>query len=195
VTGLWAVPVALAKTSCQPLPRKKLRTELQLGVTELCAATLAKDPSGGCAENFHEESKEHDDVLLWPSAEVVGGLKLRTAERESPVGFGDSEMSEEILTRVPGFPAKFVRYWVDSQSGDIADCAIDVQACRRPAAPLPLSLPVAGLALGENGRPCLKSALEYVPPPHTAPAHQAAGRGRGPGLGLAAGELSYFFGN
>ena len=126
MTGLWAVPVALAKTSCQPLPRKKLRTELQLGATELCAATLAKDPSGGCAENFHEESKEHDDVLLWPGVEVVGGLKLRTAERESPVGFGDSEMSEEILTRVPGFPAKFVRYRVDSQSGDIADCAIDV---------------------------------------------------------------------
>ena len=86
MTELCAVPVALAETSRQPLPRKKLRTELQLGVTditELCAATLAKeDPSGGCAENFHGESKEHDDVLLWPSAEVVGGLKLRTAERE-----------------------------------------------------------------------------------------------------------------
>jgi hypothetical protein len=125
VTELCAVRVALAKTSRQPLPRKKLRTELQLGVTELCAATLAKDPSGGCAENFHEESKEHDDVLLWPSAEVVGGLKLRTAERESPVGFGDTEMSEESLTRALGFPAKFVRY----QSGNLADCVIDVQAC------------------------------------------------------------------
>jgi hypothetical protein len=141
---------------------------------------------------WHAVAQVPAPALPLPELSLLGTGKQRPFSRTlpaSPIRLEPRTSARRAIARLLNRGSQF-GIWAPALSSSLPP--------RRPrgvSAPLPLSLPVAGLALGENGRPCLKSALEYVPTPHTAPAHQAAGRGRGPGLGLAAGELSYFFGD
>ena len=80
-------------------------------------------------EKFYEKFKKHDAVLYWPRKVLLHRLVPPVADRESPTGFDQSEMSEEIQTQAGCFPAEFLHYRCDGQSGQIIDCTIRVHAC------------------------------------------------------------------
>ena len=68
-------------------------------------------------------------MLYWPRKVLVDRLVPPVADRESPTGFDQSEMSEEIQTQAGCFPAEFLHYRHDGQSGRIIDCTTQVHAC------------------------------------------------------------------
>jgi len=80
-------------------------------------------------EKFYEKFKRHDAVLYWPRKVILHRLVPPVADRESPTGFDQSEMSEEIQTQAGCFPAEFLHYRCDGQSDQIIDCTIRVHAC------------------------------------------------------------------